>query len=68
MLINSADIFFHKLATSGVYFILTHVQLSDETSHVVVFKIQRENLLGKSCLVKYMEAVSRLKITKTRAN
>lgn len=35
---------------------LTHVQLPDETGHVVVFEILGQHLFGKTSLVKHMEA------------
>ena len=38
--------------------ILTHIQLSDEGSHVVVFEVQRKNLLSELGLIVYDEALS----------
>lgn len=35
---------------------LTHVQLPDETGHVVVFEILGQHLFGKASLVEHMEA------------
>lgn len=37
-------------------FELTHVQLPDETGHVVVFEILGQHLFGKPSLVEHMEA------------
>lgn len=35
---------------------LTHVQLPDETGHVVVLEILGQHLFGKAALVEHMEA------------
>lgn len=44
---------------------LTHIELSDETGHVVVLEKLRKDLLGKALLVQYEETVAFLQIMNT---
>lgn len=41
--------------------LLTHVELSNEARHIVVFKVLWQNFLGKASLVKHMETSPSLK-------
>lgn len=38
--------------------ILTHIQLSDETSHIIVFEIEWQEFFGELCLIAYDKAFS----------
>lgn len=48
-------------ASSDPRRLLTHVELSDEASHVVVFEILWQDFLSEASLVKDMETRPRLK-------
>lgn len=43
--------------------VLTHVELSDEAGHVVVFEELWKNLFGEATLIKHVEACSALQNT-----
>lgn len=55
---------YHKLR-QGDECSLTHVELPDETGHVVVLKELGEDLLGKVLLVQHQETVALLKTINT---
>lgn len=51
---------FHRL-----WLRLTHIELSDETGHVVVLEKLRKDLLGKALFVQYEETVAFLQTMNT---